>query len=85
MAFAGGTRTHTRRLSTSGSSGAKFATLVIAFSPSGDFEARGRESGVELDSPMGWVWTIRDGKLLKAQGFLGEAEALEAAGLREDR
>ena len=51
----------------------------------GRLQARGRESGVELDSPMGWVWTIRRGKLLKAQGFLGEAEALEAAGLGEHR
>jgi ketosteroid isomerase-like protein len=49
----------------------------------GRVRARGRESGVELDSPMGWVFTLKGGKLLKAQGFLSHAEALQAAGLQE--
>ena len=49
----------------------------------GRVKARGRESGVELDSPMGWVFTVRRGKLMKADGFLSRAEALEAAGLSE--
>jgi uncharacterized protein len=49
----------------------------------GHVKARGRESGVELDSPMGWVFTVRRGKLLRAEGFLSRADALEAAGLRE--
>ena len=49
----------------------------------GHVKARGRESGVELDSPMGWVFTVRRGKLMKADGFLSRAEALEAAGLSE--
>jgi ketosteroid isomerase-like protein len=51
---------------------------VLAF---GRVHARGRESGVEINSPMGWVIEIRGGKLLKAEGFLDPAEALEAAGL----
>ena len=49
----------------------------------GHVKARGRESGVELDSPMGWVFTVRRGKLMKAEGFLSRADALEAAGLSE--
>ena len=49
----------------------------------GHVKARGRESGVELDSPMGWVFTVRRGKLMKAEGFLSRAEALEVAGLSE--
>ena len=53
---------------------------VLAF---GRVKARGRESGVELDSPMGWVFTLRGGRTVKAQGFLSRAEALEAAGLEE--
>ena len=53
---------------------------ILAF---GHVRARGRESGVELDSPMGWVFTVRHGKLVKAEGFLSRAAALEAAGLRE--
>jgi len=49
----------------------------------GHVHARGRESGVEVDSPMGWVFTVRRGKLLRAEGFLNRDDALEAAGLRE--
>jgi ketosteroid isomerase-like protein len=53
---------------------------VIAF---GHIHARGRESGLELDSPTGWVFTVRGGKVVKGEGFLTRAEALEAAGLSE--
>jgi ketosteroid isomerase-like protein len=53
---------------------------VVAF---GHIHARGRESGLELDSPTGWVMTLRDGKVLKAEGFLSRAETLEAAGLEK--
>jgi ketosteroid isomerase-like protein len=49
----------------------------------GRIRARGRQSSLELDSATGWVCTVRDGKLVKAEGFLSRAEALEAAGLRE--
>jgi ketosteroid isomerase-like protein len=49
----------------------------------GQIHARGRESGVELDSPTGWVSTLRDGKIVKAEGFMSWAEALHAAGLSE--
>ena len=53
---------------------------VLAF---GRVRARGRESGVEIDSPMGWVATVRRGKVVKAEGFLSRDRALEAAGLKE--
>ncbi len=53
---------------------------VIAF---GRIYARGRESGLELDSETGWVFTVRRGKVVKAEGFLSRADALEAAGLSE--
>ena len=49
----------------------------------GQLQARGRESGVELASEMGWVHTIRRGTLTKIEGFLSHADALEAAGLRD--
>jgi uncharacterized protein len=49
----------------------------------GRIRARGRESGLELDSPSGWLSTLRTGKLVKSEGFLSWDEALEAAGLRE--
>jgi ketosteroid isomerase-like protein len=49
----------------------------------GQIHARGRESGLELDSPTGWVLALRDGKIVKAEGFMSWAEALLAAGLSE--
>jgi ketosteroid isomerase-like protein len=47
----------------------------------GRVRARGRESGVELDSATGWLFTLRDGKIVRAEGYLDPARALEAAGL----
>jgi ketosteroid isomerase-like protein len=47
----------------------------------GRIHARGRESGLEIDSPTGWVFTVRNGKLVRAEGFLSREAALEAAGL----
>ena len=38
-------------------------------------------TGLKVDYEWGAVWTIRDGKLLRAQGYLNRADALEAAGL----
>jgi ketosteroid isomerase-like protein len=34
--------------------------------------------------PWAAVWTVRSGKAVSAQGYLSRAEALEAAGLREE-
>jgi ketosteroid isomerase-like protein len=49
----------------------------------GHVKARGRGSGMELDSAMGWIFTVRGGKVAKAEGFLSRDEALEAVGLSE--
>jgi ketosteroid isomerase-like protein len=49
----------------------------------GNLKARGRESGVKIESPTGWIYTFRSGKILKADGFLSHAETLDAAGLSE--
>jgi ketosteroid isomerase-like protein len=40
-------------------------------------------TGIKVDYEWAAIWTIRDGKLLRAQGYLNRAEALEAAGLSE--
>jgi ketosteroid isomerase-like protein len=40
-------------------------------------------TGIEVDVEWAAVWTIRDGKVLRAQGYLNRAEAIEAAGLSE--
>ena len=49
----------------------------------GRVKARGRGSGMELDSSMGWVFTVRRGKVVKAEGFLTRANAFRAASLSE--
>jgi ketosteroid isomerase-like protein len=50
----------------------------------GTWLARGRASGVELDSaPAAWVLELRDGKIVRSETFTDRAAALEAVGLRE--
>jgi ketosteroid isomerase-like protein len=39
-------------------------------------------TGIKVDVEWAAIWTIRDGKLLCAQGYLNRGEALKAAGLR---
>ena len=45
--------------------------------------ASGVESGVPVETDIWYVWTIRDGKTVRADIFNDRREALEAAGLRE--
>ncbi len=50
----------------------------------GTWRARGRSSGVELDSqPAAWLLQLRGGKAVRMQTFTDRAKALEAAGLSE--
>jgi ketosteroid isomerase-like protein len=42
-----------------------------------------RHTDIEMDVEWAAIWTVRGGKLLKAQGYLNRADALEAAGLSE--
>ncbi len=49
----------------------------------GGCAVRGRGSGAESDSPMAWVLTMRDGKVIRHRGYATRAEALEAVGLEE--
>jgi ketosteroid isomerase-like protein len=46
---------------------------------------QGRTRHMQVDTNVQWasVFTLRDGKILYAQGYLSKNEALEAAGLRE--
>ena len=46
-------------------------------------QGRTRHTQFEVDLPWAVVWTIRQGKVLRTQGYLSKAEALEAAGLSE--
>jgi SnoaL-like domain len=49
----------------------------------GTFHARGGGSGVEIHAPYFSAFFLRQGKLARVLSFRTEAEALEAAGLRE--
>jgi ketosteroid isomerase-like protein len=42
---------------------------------------RGRGSGVELETDTAAVYTVRDGRVVRMQGFLDRAAARQAAGL----
>ena len=45
---------------------------------------RGRStSGLEMDERHGELYRLRDGKIVRRQGFSDASEALEAVGLRE--
>ena len=49
----------------------------------GGISFRARESGLDMDEPMGWIHEFRDGLLRRMLFFGSHAEALEAAGLSE--
>ena len=48
----------------------------------GLFVPRGTDnfSGIEVDYEWAAIWTIQDGKVLRAQGYLNRAEALKPPG-----
>ena len=45
--------------------------------------ARGRGSGIEVESRVTALYELRSGKIVRFRAYLDQAEALEAAGLRE--
>ena len=46
-------------------------------------QARGQLSGADVEMTQYGVWTVRDGKVIRAAWFSNREEALEAAGLSE--
>jgi len=46
-------------------------------------QGTGRGSGVELNEPFAFVWTVQGGKLAELTLFRDRRKALQAAGLRE--
>jgi len=44
---------------------------------------RGKGSGVPIDQPIAILWTVRDGKIRRGEGYLDPEEALAALGLKE--
>jgi uncharacterized protein len=51
--------------------------VVVAYRAVG----RGKGSGIEVETRMAHLWTIRNGKAVRLEMFRTPAEALEAAGL----
>ncbi len=49
----------------------------------GHWEARGSESGVELDIPASWVVDVRDGKIAFWQTYTDHAQARRDVGLAD--
>ncbi len=49
----------------------------------GLLRTRGKESGAETESPVGYVAELKDGKTIQIRTYLDPKEALEAAGLSE--
>jgi ketosteroid isomerase-like protein len=49
----------------------------------GRLHGRGKTSGADVDSPIGYVIDVKDGKALRYRDYFDPMEALEAAGLRE--
>ena len=49
------------------------------------FTARGRGKGssVEVEAHWAHLWTFHDGKAMRIEGFLDQAQALEVAGAME--
>jgi ketosteroid isomerase-like protein len=45
--------------------------------------ARGKQTGIAVEQRSAQVWTIRDGRALRAQTFPDLAEAFAAAGIEE--
>ena len=45
---------------------------------------RGKQSGVEVEMPISFVFTVRNQKIVEMQIFMRESQALEAAGLPEN-
>jgi ketosteroid isomerase-like protein len=49
----------------------------------GRIRARGKESGIPVESPAGYEIDLRDGKAIRIREYLDPQEALQAAGLSE--
>ena len=45
--------------------------------------SKARHTGIEFDTPLAYIWTFRDGKVIHFRSFLDPEEAIEAAGLKK--
>jgi ketosteroid isomerase-like protein len=47
------------------------------------FRAKARHTGIELEGPVAYLWTLQNGKVIHFQSFQDPEQALKAAGLEE--
>jgi ketosteroid isomerase-like protein len=59
----------------------KFRRVGEKILVTGRWNARGKESGVELDIPASWVVEVRDGKIAYWETYTDHAQALRDVGL----
>jgi ketosteroid isomerase-like protein len=45
--------------------------------------SKARHTGIEFETPLAYLWTFRDGKVVHFRSFLDPEEAIEAAGLQK--
>jgi ketosteroid isomerase-like protein len=45
--------------------------------------AKARYTGIEFESPLAYLWTMRDGKVIHLKSYLDPEQAIEAARLQE--
>jgi ketosteroid isomerase-like protein len=82
-----GVRAYFARLNTAWS---QFRFLAEDFRDAGDavvvlgrLRGTGRAGGVPVESPVGAVWELREGKIWRLRAYLDQAEALKAVGLED--
>jgi uncharacterized protein len=49
----------------------------------GRFRARGIGSGMTVEQPVGWVYQVRNGRMVRGRAYFRQVEALKAVGLSE--
>jgi ketosteroid isomerase-like protein len=47
------------------------------------WRATAQHTGLEFDTPLAYIWTFRDGKIIHFRSFLDTAEAFKVAGLAD--
>jgi ketosteroid isomerase-like protein len=76
-------KTKRRRSSNLRSNPRNSSPKAITWSLSSECVADQKGSTAEIEHRIGALWTVRNGEIVRGQGFAEREKALEAAGLRE--
>jgi ketosteroid isomerase-like protein len=49
----------------------------------GHMRGRGASSGASIETPRSWLWTVRDGRIVRHRTFTERSDALDAARAQE--